>query len=173
MEFFLSSMAVLLVAALIVFLILPRIGASVLVGLSIVLLLGCLYSHYTLFSSEYRFSTWQERLKWYGPFVMYGAVVVTVIMYLGYLVKGSPDALPTTNLAEAKNNTVVGVINNTAKATNDVVNNAIKNTNEAANQIANSMGLNGNNKVNNKSNNILSNLGGILNTPKRNNLNRL
>jgi len=171
MEFFLSSMAILLISALIVFLVLPRLGATFLVGLSVVLLIGCLYSHYTLFGSEYRYSTWQERLKWYGPVVMYGALALGIIIYLGYLFTGSSSPLPTTNLSSTTNNSVVEAINNTAKVANEVANNVVNTTNNVANTIANNVGLS-NNKPYNKQNNVLSNLGGILNTPN-NNKNRM
>jgi hypothetical protein len=167
MEFFLSSMAGLLIAALIVFLILPRLGATFLVGLSVVLLIGCLYSHYTLFGAEYRFSTWQERAKWYAPVIMYGALALGIIMYLGYLFTGSTPPLPTTNLTAATNNPVVESINNTAKVANVVANNVVNTVNTVANNVANAV-VTGNNKPYNKQNNVLSNLGGILNTPKNN-----
>jgi len=167
MEFFLSSMAFLLVIALIVFLVVPRLGATVLVGLSVVLLVGCLYSHYSLFASEYRFSTWQERLKWMAPAVMYTALGIGVIMFLGSLASGKSVMesvpLPVTNLSPAPANSVVGAINNTAKVANDAVN-------QVVNTVNNSLGLN--NKQNNRPSNTLMNLGGILNTPKINNQNR-
>jgi hypothetical protein len=155
-------MAFLLVIALIVFLVVPRLGAVVLVGLSVVLLIGTLYSHYSLFSSEYRYSTWQERLKWMAPTVMYTALGLGVIMFLGSLASGKSvmETLPITNLSPAPANSVVGTINNTARVANDVVNQTV----EAVN---NSLGLN--NKANNRSSNTLTNLGGILNTPKINN----
>ena len=169
MEFFFSSMAVLLVSALFVFLILPRLGAVFLVSLSLLLLVGCLYSHYSLFGSEYRYSTWQERLKWFAPVVMYGAVALGIIMYLGYLFTGSTSPLPTSNLTTDTNNPVIEAINNTAKVANDT---AVSVVNKVANNVANAVGLGNTNTTYNKQNNVLSNLGGILNTPKSNNQNR-
>jgi len=165
MEFFLSSMAVLLIVALIVFLIVPRLGATVLVGLSFVLLIGCLYSHYTLFSSEYRYSTWQERLKWMAPTLMYTALGIAVVMFLGTLYSGKSvmEALPLTNLAPGSTNSVTETINNTAKVANNVVNNVV-------NTVNNSLG-NSTTPKNNRANTI-TNLGGLLNTPKPNNQNR-
>ena len=146
MEQFLLSLTVLLISALIVFLVLPRLGAQVLVVLSIVLLIFCIYNHYKLFASEYRYSTWQEQLKWYGPVVMYVAMTIAILLYLGYLYSsGGSSVLPTTNLSPA------AVADVTTAATN------------ATNSIANSLGMG------NKKNNTLMNLGGILNSPKRNN----
>jgi len=171
MEFFLSSMAFLLAIALIVFLVVPRLGATVLVGLSLVLLVFCLYSHYSLFSSEYRLSTWQERLKWYAPTVMYTAIGLGLIMYLGGFMGGKSPAslLPTTNLSTGTANSVTEAINNTAKVANNAVNETVNAVNNTVNAVNNSLGFN---TTSNRPSNALSNLGGLLNTPKRNNLNR-
>ena len=168
MEFFLSSMAFLLVVALLVFLVVPRLGATVLVGLSILLLVGCLYSHYSLFSSEYRYSTWQEKLKWMAPTVMYTALGLGVLVLIGSLMGGSSiaSALPITNLPAGSNNSITETINNTAKVANQAVNEAVNNT---VNAVGNSLGFN---TKGNRPSNALSNLGGLLNTPKPNNGNR-
>lgn len=143
-----------------VFLVLPRLGAPVLVGLSIVLLVFCLYNHYTLFASEYRLSTWQEQLKWYAPAVLYLGITIAVLMYLGYLYnnKGA-SILPASNISAEPTSVTEAVSNGAVAATN------------AVNAASNAIGL-GNvlGKGNNRGNNsVLGNLGGILNSPKRNN----
>ena len=164
-------MAFLLVVALIVFLIVPRLGATVLVGLSVVLLIGSLYSHYSLFSSEYRYSTWQERLKWIAPTIMYSALGVGILIFVGSLFGGPSLAsvLPITNLPPGPANSVTGTINNTAKAANQAANQAVSVVNQVANTVSNTLGLNTkNNTKNNRPSNALSNLGGLLSTPKNN-----
>jgi hypothetical protein len=154
MEYFLPSIAALLIAALIVFLILPRLGASALVGLSVVLLIFCLYNHYKLFGSEYRYSTWQEQLKSYAPFFMYGSLTVVILLYLGYLFnKEGPSMIPASNISDQPKN-IVESVNNTA---NTILTN-----------VANVVGM----KTNQINPNvpILTNLGNILSSPnKRNN----
>lgn len=50
MEFFLPGIAALLIAGLIVFLVLPRLGAPVLAALSLALLAYGIYNHMQLFS---------------------------------------------------------------------------------------------------------------------------
>ena len=164
MELFLPSIAVLLVASLIVFLILPRIGAPVLAVLSLVLLTFGVYNHYALFYSEYRFSTWQDRLKFYGPFILIGALILAILSYMGFLFgTGGANALPASNLPANTNATTV--FNDTANA---VTNTAI----DAVNGVANAIGLNTNIKPVNANKGILTNLGNILATPtnvRRNN----
>ena len=146
MEVFLLSLTSLLIVALLVFLVLPRLGAQVLVILSLVLLVFCIYNHYKLFASEYRFSTWQEQLKWYAPVVTYVVITIFIFLYLGYLFSSQGSSiLPTTNLSPSALASVTTTANNTVSS------------------ITNSLG------ITNKKNNTLMNLGGILNSPKRNN----
>ena len=166
MELFLPGIAALLISALIVFMVLPRLGAPVLVGLSVVLLVFCLYNHYTLFASEYRLSTWQEQLKWYAPVILYGGITIAVLMYLGHLYSGKgASILPASNISNTPTNVTEAVNNTAVVATNAV--NAVSNAVGLGNVLGNA------NKGNNKpaNNSVLGNLGGILNSPKRNNNN--
>jgi hypothetical protein len=82
---------------------------------------------------------------------MYGGLTVAILMYLGYLFsnKGS-SMLPASNLSESTTNAIVNQ------------------TTSIANTISNTLGMN-NNRVAKGNNSILGNLGGILNSPKRNN----
>lgn len=86
MEFFLPSILFLLVACGIVFFVIPRFGPLVLAGISLVLLILGIYNHYSLFQTEYRLSTWQSGMIGYAPFVMIGALVLAIILYLLYMV---------------------------------------------------------------------------------------
>ena len=159
MEFFLPGIAALLIAALIVFLVLPRLGAPVLVGLSLVLLAFCVYNHYTLFAPEYRYSTWQEKQKSYSPVLIYGGLTVAILMYLGYLYNNEgPSILPASNISTQPNTVVESVVN---------AGNAVKNSITDA---GNMLGLNQGKPANIRPNNgILTNLGNMLNSPRRNN----
>jgi len=141
MEFFLPGLAALLIAALLVFLVLPRLGAPVLAVLSLVLLAYGVWSHMTLFSAEYRYSTWQERLSGYASFVVIGALIVGALGYLMYIfgTQGS-SALPASNLTPTQTAAV----------------------NSTVNSVASSLGISNNKK---NSGSVLENLGGILNTP--------
>ncbi len=113
MELFLPSIAALLIAALIVFLVLPRLGAPILAVLSIVLLAYAVNNHIQLFSSEYRYSTWQERLKGYGSFIIIGVLILLSLGFISYLFMGSgSSALPASNVPV--NNAAVNAINGAA-----------------------------------------------------------
>jgi hypothetical protein len=170
MEFFLPGIAALLIAGLIVFLVLPRLGAPVLAALSLALLAYGIYNHMQLFSSEYRYSTWQDRLKFYGPFLMIGGLVLVILMYMGFLfgTKG-PEALPANNLMA--NATVNSAVNATVNTANNIGSAATEAVTNAVNAVAEVFGAGPNNRGNaanrvmNNRSGILANLGQILNTP--------
>jgi hypothetical protein len=98
MEFFLPSILFLLVACGIVFFVIPRFGPLVLAGVSLVLLGLGIYNHYSMFATEYRLSTWQSGMIGYAPFIMIGALVLAILLYLFYLVPAGSNN-NNTNLA--------------------------------------------------------------------------
>jgi hypothetical protein len=171
MEFFLPGIAALLLAALLVFFVAPRLGTPVLVFLSLLLLMYGVHSHMATFASEYRYSTWQEQLKLYSPFVIVGALLLTVLMYFGFLfTSGGEKALPAPNVvnspelppANTATNVITSTINNTLQAANKVangasdvitnatntVNNSVKNMNRGLNNLTNANRGVRNNNVN-------------------------
>lgn len=181
MELFLPSIAALLIAALIVFLVLPRLGAPVLAVLSLVLLAYAVNNHIQLFSSEYRYSTWQEQLKGYSSFIVVGVLILLSLGFISYLFMGSgSSALPASNVP--MNNAAVNAING---ATNQAVNvagqafegvtNAVEGVKNAVFGVANAA-VNGVVKAANdvaevvapgNGKNTLTNLANILKTPNR------
>lgn len=158
MELFLPGIATLLIIGLIVFLILPRLGAPVLATLSIVLLAYGVYNHIKLFSSEYRYSTWQDRLKDYSSFVIIGVLILSILMYLGYLfgTQGA-SALPVSNVPVANATEAVNAVNG-------VVNTITNTVSNVTNTVANTFGM-GNNTSSNNKGGLITNLSKILNTP--------
>jgi hypothetical protein len=160
MEFFLPSLAALLIAALIVFLIIPRLGAPVLAALSIALLVYGVYNHIQLFSAEYRYSTWQDRLKFYAPFVMIGGLIIAILFYLTYIfgTQGAA-ALPASNIP------VNDSVNKAVNSITEVAENAAATVGNTVTDLTNAVGLTTVNKNVASNQGLLSNLGGILNTP--------
>ena len=145
MEFFIPGLAILLLIAIVVFLVLPRIGAPILAVLSLALLAYGLNSHISMFYSEYRYSTWQEKLKAYGPFLIIGFLLLSVLGYMGFLFSiGSGGVLPASNMPA-----ITGVLNATRANSPGGI----------GSSVINSVGLGAN------KNRGLANLGGILTTP--------
>ena len=161
MELFLPGIATLLILGLIVFLILPRLGAPVLAALSIVLLSYAIYNHIQLFSPEYRFSTWQDRLKEYAPFVIVGVLILGILFYIMYLIGNfGTSVLPESNVPVANATEVINSANN-------AVSNIVENVTGAVNRAVNAIGLgqNRNNGYKNNRGTFLENVSKILNTP--------
>jgi hypothetical protein len=162
MELFLPGIATLLIIGLIVFLILPRMGAPVLATLSIILLAYGVYNHIKLFSSEYRYSTWQDRLKEYSSFIIIGVLILSILMYLGYLFSTQgASALPVSNVPVANATEAVNAVNGTV---NSIVNSITNTVSNATNTVANTIGLGNNSNKTNSKNGLLTNLSKILNT---------
>ena len=148
MEFFLPGITALLLAALLVFFVAPRLATPVLVFLSLLLLMYGVNSHMSTFASEYRFSTWQEQLKLYAPFVIIGALLISILMYFGFLfTSGGEKALPVPNAvnspelppANSATNVITSTINNTLQAANKVANSASDALTNATNAVTNTV----------------------------------
>ena len=161
MEFFLPSILFLLVACGIVFFVIPRFGPLVLAIVSLILLGLGVYNHYSLFQTEYRLSTWQMGAVAYAPYVMIGALVLSIILYLFYLAPVGANAnnssAPSMSLpsAESATNPITSGINNMMRQANSMMNGDKGNSNSNGNSNkANQEGIfgerpGGNNRVGN------------------------
>jgi predicted PurR-regulated permease PerM len=165
MELFLPGFATLLIAALIVFLILPRLGAPILAALSVAFLAYGVYNHAQLFGYEYRYSTWTDALKGYASFMIVGVLILAILFYMAFLfMTQGPSVLPASNLPT--NSGVVTAVNNIANTAGNIVGNVTETVNNLANTIL------GNGNTRNNRSNVLTNLTNILATPApRNNRN--
>ena len=88
MELFLPSLIILLLAALFSFFVVPRLGATVLVVVSILALIAAGVHHYSMFSSEYQLSTWQLGLQANAPWVVLGLALVFLLAAMFYMFGG-------------------------------------------------------------------------------------
>jgi hypothetical protein len=157
MEFFLPSILFLLIAAAIVFFVIPRFGPLVLAIVSLVLLTIGMYNHYTLFQNEYRASTWQLGLVAFAPYIMIGVVILMIIMYLTYLLPSGANSSTanvktstnTINLPppETATNVITEGVNNAIRAAAPVANIKVNTTNQP-NVLNNNNNININNNAN-------------------------
>jgi len=90
MEIFLPGLLVLLISAIFVFMVLPRMGTVILAVVCAVALVGVLIHHYSMFSSEYRLSTWQNGLAAYAPLVLLALAILIIIAVAVSLFTGIP-----------------------------------------------------------------------------------
>lgn len=168
MELFIPSVLVLLLAAAVVFFILPRFGAPVLAIISVALLVYGIYNHMNAFGNEYRFSTWQLGLVNYAPYLMIGGLLLVIAFYLLSISPlGKPEGATAPTMPEVPSvsemppantatNVVTEGVNNALKGLTNMVNMANGNKKNTGNGLANGA-LNAVNKAGNAIKNTIGN----------------
>ena len=138
MEFLVPGFLLLLVAVLVVFLIVPRLGPMVtLVGASLLLTAG-VFHHYKLFRFEYKNATWADRLKAYGPGILYSIMTLFIVGFIFSLWGGAgvpvPEApapekesppSPTPTPTPSPSNTPLSTLTNTLNVVKNTAANAL------------------------------------------------
>jgi hypothetical protein len=92
MELFIPSILALVIAALIVMFVLPRLSSIILGALALVFVIIAAYQHYNFFYTEYRESTWQLPLIQYTPYLLLGGLVVFLLFFIINFVGTSTNA---------------------------------------------------------------------------------
>ena len=137
MEIFIPGFTALLLLALFLFLVLPRLGTPILAILSLILLTYAVSNHMQMFYSEYRYSTWQDALKPYAGFVIIGLIFFLILGYVLYLFGfGSGNSLPISNITAITNVMNATRANNSTK-TPGIVGNVVNTVSNAATGVAN------------------------------------
>ena len=142
MEFFLPGVLLFLVAIIVVYLIAPNITPLVTAILAVIFLTFGVYSHYTIFTSEYRLSTWQEGLKIYSPALMIMAIILYIIYSMISLFSNIHVPIPEMPKIEMPNtesltNNAMNAYNNVANSFSNATNSLAKSMSNATNSIAN------------------------------------
>lgn len=146
MELFLPSVIVLLLAAAVVFFLLPQFGPATLALVSAGLLALGIYQHYSTFATEYRFSTWH--LVSFSPYFLIGGLLIVIAIFLLYTMPVASAANLVPNLemptvsnmpsANTSTNPLTGAINNSLNTAfgngknNGVLNNVFNSLNRNA-----------------------------------------
>lgn len=158
MEFFLPSLVILILAGVTSFVIIPRMGPIIVLVLSLALLAFGMYHHYKLFSSEYRLSTWQEQLRFYGPGVAIAALVFFILFFVVSLFKGGQVPVPnmpspaitasnsTLSPVASILNTVKNTVSNAAETVSSVAESAVNTVKNTASTITNTISPNKNSR---------------------------
>jgi len=167
MEFFLPGVFIFLVAVLVTYFIQPHITPFVTAILSIIFLIFGVYTHYHLFASEYRLSTWQDGMKIYAPAFMIAAVILFIMYSIIALFTGISVPVPTLPNVEAPStnsitNATMSTINNVGKSftsaantlTNSIKNSANTVTTAVTNVVENTSATNQNKNKNKPKNNV-------------------
>ena len=84
MELFLPGLIVLLISGLFAFFVIPRLGPTILIVVSLIALIAAGIHHYTFFSSEYALATWQYGLAAYAPWVILLLALVFIFAAISF-----------------------------------------------------------------------------------------
>ncbi len=151
MELFLPSLLIILLAAAVVFTVIPKFAPMTLTVISIILLVLGAVHHYKLFKDEYRLSTWQTS-SFIAPALVIGVALFFILGYLlSYFGSGVPvPTIPnvpsvseiTTGIGNAASTVTTAVTNAANKAVNTVTNVANKGTSGIGTTINNSLRFN-------------------------------
>jgi hypothetical protein len=92
MEFFIPSLIVLVLGAIFLFALLPRLSPYVLGGLAFSMFGLGLWQHYTMFPYEYRMSVASDTIKQYSGFIMLLAVIFAGVTGVLMVHGGNPPS---------------------------------------------------------------------------------
>jgi hypothetical protein len=139
MEIFLPSFLIVILAAVIVFTVLPRFGPLILTLISIGLLSFGVYHHWSLFKREYTDATWYDSMtvKFLAPALLIG---ITLLFILGYILSFFGSGVPVPAMPEVNEtvNTVTENINSAANGAVENITNTVRNlAAQATNTVAN------------------------------------
>jgi hypothetical protein len=94
MQFFIPSLILIVLAAVIVMFVIPRLSPVILGVLALVFLLAAIFQHYYMFGTEYRLSTWQLPLTdpMYVPYILLGILILFLLFFIiNFIGTGSTD----------------------------------------------------------------------------------
>lgn len=137
MELFLPSLFVVVIAALLAFVIIPRMGSLILAITSLIALVLAGIHHYNLFYAEYQLSTWQNGIGANAPFFILGLALLFIIGAVYYMFTGGsltqvknmmPNISPLEEIQEAVQNSVANMppANTATNPVTEVLNNGLK-----------------------------------------------
>jgi hypothetical protein len=92
MQLFIPSVITIVIAAMLAFLVIPRTGALILAGVSLLAIIAVGIHHYNLFYSEYMLSTWQNGIGANASFLVLGLAIVFIISSILFMFTGGAGA---------------------------------------------------------------------------------
>jgi hypothetical protein len=94
MEFYIPSLLIVLLAAIIGAFFIPQLSSLILIILCTLLLVWALANHYTLFANEYSNMNWINTAVSFGPYLM---LVLVILLSIGYIIllftSGKPESV--------------------------------------------------------------------------------
>lgn len=99
MELFLPTLLTIVLAAIVVFVVMPKLSPYILGVMALAMLLVGAYQHYTMFPYEYQTSRLLDTLKDYTPVIMLGVLIIGLLINIlwafGIQTPAVADVVPT------------------------------------------------------------------------------
>lgn len=156
MELFIPSLLILVLAAVVIFLILPKASPYVLGGLALVLLIVGVVQHYQQFPYEYTSTQISQTIADYSPFVVLAALIlgllITMASMFGFSTPSVASVLPA--MPELPAMPAMPNLGGNGANKGGVMG--------AVNAVTNTLGFGGNRPANNKG--VMGALNGVANT---------
>jgi len=80
MELLVPSLFILLLAGIVVFFLVPRVSSFLIFVVTVIFLFLAVYSHYQMFSHEYKTNAWRDSIQAYAPIILIVAIVIGVLI---------------------------------------------------------------------------------------------
>ena len=93
MELFIPSLLILVLAAVVVFIMMPKMSPYVLGVMALIFLVIGVYQHYSMFPYEYSVANSLEALKDYSGFILIGVTIVGLLITMGWSFGISPPSI--------------------------------------------------------------------------------
>ena len=93
MELFIPSLLILVLAAVVVFIMMPKMSPYVLGVMALIFLVVGVYQHYSMFPYEYSVANSLEALKDYSGFILIGVTIVGLLITMGWSFGISPPSI--------------------------------------------------------------------------------
>ena len=93
MELFIPSLLILVLAAVVVFIMMPKMSPYVLGVMALIFLVVGVYQHYSMFPYEYSVANSLEALKDYSGFILIGVTIVGLLIIMGWSFGISPPSI--------------------------------------------------------------------------------
>ena len=110
------------IAALLTYLIVPRVPAAMLGMIAAVGLAIGVWWHWTQFAVEYRTSTWQEQLQYYASYVMVLVVLLASYAFYAFTWGGASIQETTVGIRNAGRKTTTSLLQSAARTLNTASN---------------------------------------------------
>ena len=118
---------VLLISAIVIFFLVPKLGPFTMLILSIALLVFAVTHHIKMYKSEYTLSTWPMLLSAYGPYIVLGVLLLFILFFIfssyGGMSVPVPEVAdsPVVESANSIINSIKTAVNNTANVVKNTV----------------------------------------------------